>query len=75
MASEINKYANNKPIIKNKAVAFAIAKTAIDTNKIIKEPLIVCNTGSTTISETLLIFTKTEADKLFLLFPIKNSYC
>ena len=43
-------------------------------NVIIKTPLITWRTGKTTISATLLIFTKTEAERSVLLFPRKNSY-
>ena len=41
-------------------------------NVITKVPLITCRTGKTTISETLLIFTKTEAERSVLLFPRKS---
>ena len=43
-------------------------------NVMIKLPLTTCRTGKTTISETLLIFTKTEAERSALLFLRKKSY-
>ena len=49
-------------------------RIAQDIKKITNDPLIVCNTGSTTISATRVILTKTEADKLVLSLEMKNSY-
>ena len=41
-------------------------RIAQDIKKITNDPLIVCNTGSTTISATRVILTKTEAEKLMM---------
>ena len=64
ISNEIDVNPINIETMSSKAMFFSIDKTANDINKTTKEPLINCNKGKTTISDTLAIFINTVADTL-----------